>query len=439
MSWPTGADYVEALQNPRFAFADPELASGCAEQKGLGLPHARTGAFACVFKLQCSQGPRAVRCFLRESPDRQRRYREIDRSLRAARLRCTVGFTFLDRGIRIGRNWYPLLKMDWANGISLDRFIRDNLGYPTVLLETARKWLEMVQALEGAGLAHGDLQHGNVLVVDRELRLVDYDGMYVPGLSGCGACERGHRHYQHPSRTETHYGPYLDHFSAWVIYFSLIALALQPSLWEKFNGGEECLLFRREDFVRPYDSQVFKALEGSADEHLRFVASFLRPLVALRPQDVPPLQGRLPQITSTQARSAAGIPDWLSDQLRSKEEITPSPEAADMCTVEAGIGAAWVHDWVCSSPPEQVGFANSARPESLVLLCVALTCLGSLVSGWPIVWGLPIAVCSLVSLAMFVLARYRSDPSVAQRDSIRSELQRIMSKIANLGSSANAL
>ncbi|QLQ08322.1 MAG: hypothetical protein HZY76_21580 [Anaerolineae bacterium] len=52
--------------------------------------------------------------------------------------------------------------------------------------------------LQTHGIAHGDLQHGNVLVAADELRLIDYDGMYVPPLSGRESHEIGHRNYQHP-------------------------------------------------------------------------------------------------------------------------------------------------------------------------------------------------------------------------------------------------
>ncbi len=34
------------------------------------------------------------------------------------------------------------------------------------------------------GLAHGDLQNGNALVDKTQLRLVDYDGMFVPAMGG---------------------------------------------------------------------------------------------------------------------------------------------------------------------------------------------------------------------------------------------------------------
>ena len=81
--------------------------------------------------------------------------------------------------------------------------------------------------LRAANIAHGDLQHGNVVVVGDQLRLLDYDGMFVPALANKQSNECGHRNYQLPKRSRWDYGPHLDHFSAWVIYVSLVAVAVQ--------------------------------------------------------------------------------------------------------------------------------------------------------------------------------------------------------------------
>src|SRR5438034_11486371 len=66
-------------------------------------------------------------------------------------------------------------------------------------------------------MAHGDLQHGNILVRGGSIHLVDYDGMWVPALKGRHATETGHRAYQHPERSEQDYGQEIDRFSVLVI------------------------------------------------------------------------------------------------------------------------------------------------------------------------------------------------------------------------------
>ena len=67
MSFPSGADYMEALQHPADCFAhDPELANGVPVASPLGLPRAISGNFAAVFRVDCESGRSyAVRCFTR--------------------------------------------------------------------------------------------------------------------------------------------------------------------------------------------------------------------------------------------------------------------------------------------------------------------------------------------------------------------------------------
>ena len=97
-------------------------------------------------------------------------------------------------------------------------------GSNTAALTTlAGRWRELVALLQRSEFAHGDLQHGNVMV-DQEgrLRLVDFDGVWIPQLSGQSPpSEFGHPNYQHP--LHHHWDRWLDTFSALVIYLSLIA------------------------------------------------------------------------------------------------------------------------------------------------------------------------------------------------------------------------
>ena len=119
----------------------------------------------------------------------------------------------------------------------------------------ADRWLEAVQELADASVAHGDLQHANVMVTPAgEVKLVDYDGMCVPALVGRRNLEVGVEPYQHPDRNATTLLSLdLDNFSALVIYVALRALAIQPALWLKYveQPGYDKLLFRREDFQAP--------------------------------------------------------------------------------------------------------------------------------------------------------------------------------------------
>ena len=233
MGWPTPQEYNEAIQNPRTAFADGELRAGQPVLTALGLPRPITGAFASVYQLVCPQRTWAVRCFLREYGDHQERYAAISEHLARVKLPYMVPFTFLTEGIRVNGRWYPILKMEWVEGESLHTYVEHHLDNPPALLGLAEQWVQMARTLRQASIGHGDLQHGNVLVVDHQLRLIDYDGMYVPPLAGRSSHEIGHRNYQHPQRTEADFGPQIDHFSTWVVYTALVALSVEPKTVER--------------------------------------------------------------------------------------------------------------------------------------------------------------------------------------------------------------
>ncbi|MGH2443129.1 MAG: hypothetical protein ACRDFX_08200, partial [Chloroflexota bacterium] len=225
MPWPTPQEYNEAIQNPRANCSDPELAAGTPEVTALGLPRPVTGNFASVYRIRCGNRDWAVRCFWREYADMRQRYEAISRYLAALDLPYTVEFHYLERGIRIRGTWYPVLKMQWVDGVILSTWIEQHLNDRAALAEMAERWRTMMAALEHGGVAHGDLQHGNVMVARNELLLVDYDCMFVPALSGKMSHELGHQHYQHPRRAASDFGPGMDDFSAWVIYLSLLALS----------------------------------------------------------------------------------------------------------------------------------------------------------------------------------------------------------------------
>ncbi|GIV59390.1 MAG: hypothetical protein KatS3mg043_0479 [Rhodothermaceae bacterium] len=289
--YPTPGAYQEAVQHPATAFLDPALQQARPEEQAWGLPRVVTGTFAAVFPMQGRTGRWAVKCFLTDVPEQARRYRAVARHLAAHPLSCTVDFDYQPEGIRVGTAIFPVLKMAWVEGTPLNTFVQRNLDRPGVLETLAEKWRVLLRDLAGAGVAHGDLQHGNVLVVeakhDFHLKLVDYDTMYVPALKGRKSPEIGHRNYQHPDRHEDDFGPYLDRFPGLVIYTALRACAARPELWAVYDSGEN-LLFRAADFYEPATSALLAEL--ASVEAVAPLAGALQRACLLEPAAVPALE-----------------------------------------------------------------------------------------------------------------------------------------------------
>ena len=267
-SWPTMTDFQEAIQAPKICFTDGELKKGKPVLNKLGLPRPVCGQFASVYEIK-SRGARwAVKCFLRNIPDLHSRYAEIAGHLASCQLPYFVTFEYLQQGIAVRGDAYPVVKMEWVDGLPLNHFVEQGLSDRPALEQLERRWLQLLEDLRSVNVAHADLQHGNVLVAaDGRLRLIDYDGMWVPRLQGQKSHETGHPDYQSPLRTESNFDAESDQFAGDVILVALQALARRPDLWAKYDNGDN-LLFRRRDFLDPVNAELFADLRDLGDAQI---------------------------------------------------------------------------------------------------------------------------------------------------------------------------
>ncbi len=289
MRWPTPQDYNEAIQNPASCFSEADLISGTVISNALGLPRADSGNFASVYKVKCADSDWAVRCFLTNREDQEARYKIISDYVRFDNLECTVDFYFVEKGIKVGSRWFPILKMPWVVGETLERYLARNMSSPEAIFSLAKQFFDMIRELEVNDVAHGDLQHGNILVTAEGLRLVDYDSLFVPGLKGFPSLELGHPNYQHPERDSSHFDPTVDNFSTWLIYVSLICLAIDGDLYRRFECGDDCLIFKRKDLLAPETSPVFRELLEHESSEIRSLVTLINRLLWLSPNAIPPL------------------------------------------------------------------------------------------------------------------------------------------------------
>lgn len=268
-TFPAAGDYYKAVQAPARAFTVPKLQTAEFVWDSLGPTLAR-GSSAVVFQAAVDGTPQALRCYIRNDASSRDRYSALGDYLARSDLSPYVsGTTWLDGAIRVNRATWPVLQMSWIDGRTLNEYV-DFLvtgGNTAALATLATRWREMVARLQGSQFAHGDLQHGNVLV-DQEgrLRLVDFDGVWIPQLAGqAPPTEYGHPNYQRPGLHE--WGRWLDTFSALVIYTSMVALSKDPGLWLALYNSKN-LLFSRGDFFTPFDTQAWKQLAALRDPQL---------------------------------------------------------------------------------------------------------------------------------------------------------------------------
>jgi hypothetical protein len=190
----------------------------------------------------------------------------------------------MPKGILVEGNTYPIVKMPWVNEPTLGAYLENHYADSNKTKALLSSFQAVIRDLEGLGIAHGDLQHGNILVADKGIRLIDYDGMYVPTMPKLLASEKGHVNYQSPARiqgTAVTVGPHLDRFSAIAIALALQGLAQNPNLWTKYSSGGENILFRAQDYIEPSSSQVLddiSRLPGLSQQVAQFRAICKAPL-----------------------------------------------------------------------------------------------------------------------------------------------------------------
>ncbi|HEU5376032.1 MAG TPA: AarF/UbiB family protein [Ktedonobacteraceae bacterium] len=286
--------YDEAMRfaQIRLQIKDPEIGQGTVETITISTkigqivqPWGIEGGFAVVYKYRTRSGTfRALRCFRRDmDPDTQFRYEHIGPYFQAHAAHITAGFKYHPQGILIKEpnspqgKVYPVIEMEWIEGATLLDTIdtlcqqRNQVG----LRDLSQRWLALLQTMQKAQIAHGDLAGGNVMVRrDGSLVLIDYDGVYIPDFTRRNLRQMllGQPDYQHPQMNKRPFNQYTDAFSALVIYAVLLALSWKPDLWDRYavRGSDKKLLdtnllLKQLDFQEPQRSALFQELERCSD------------------------------------------------------------------------------------------------------------------------------------------------------------------------------
>jgi hypothetical protein len=268
-TYPAAGDYYTAVQAPARAFTVKELQEAQFVWDSLGPTLAR-GSSAVVFQATVDGSAKALRCYIRNNASSRDRYDALGVYLASHNLSPYVsGATWLDSAIRVNGATWPVLLMDWIDGRTLnehvDQLVADSNTRAIATL--AQQWRELIRTLQQAQFAHGDLQHGDVLVdPEGRLRFVDYDAVWVPQLASMGPpSESGHPNYEPPGGRK--WGRWMDTFPALVIYLPLVALAKDPGLWSALYNTKN-LLFTKTDFLPPFKTQAWSQLSALHDREV---------------------------------------------------------------------------------------------------------------------------------------------------------------------------
>ena len=243
-----------------------------------------SGAYAAVFKGYLNGTIYAIRCFLTAEEETINRYKLICDHLKSISSTWKTECELLENEININGNTYPILKMEWLNGLLINQFVSNHLSDNDVLTELQKKLVEISNDLENHEIGHGDLQCGNIIILETavnfQVKLIDYDGMYVPVMSQKKSIEKGRSEFQHPKRTMNDFSAEMDRFSLWVMITAIEAIKIDKTLWrEVTQGGFNTLdnfLFTVQDFLNPIQSNLFNKLYKLNSSSLNFYLDKLK-------------------------------------------------------------------------------------------------------------------------------------------------------------------
>ncbi len=314
MLWPSRSDYTEAIRDfPHISILDPKLKGGNPRRGTNNDLISYCGGFSIVFPIEMLSNTYALRCWIVDIKDAETRYRAISDYLKQCGLPYFVDFEYVPNGILVNGDKYPVTRMEWAEGETLCDFIKQNLQDSRCLKTAAVEFQKMVKTLHTHQISHGDLQDGNILLkrngTDVEIKLIDYDSVFVPALRGQPDNIVGIPAYQHPQRIAGggRANEKVDYFSELVIYLSLLSLVEKPDLWSQFGAPtEKRLLFIAEDFNNPDQSDVFRELENLSPD-VKHLATKLKELCKLSIDQLDPLEVVLPRTSPAQVAYNQGL------------------------------------------------------------------------------------------------------------------------------------
>lgn len=257
---PDVVDIIQSVQVP-LLIKDKQISKGKPMLDNRNRPIHYTGGFAVVFPFLVNGEKWAFRCWSADIGNVEKRLHTLSAELSKLQLPYFCNFAYEPLGIVINGVAYPTTRMQWVDGKNIKDYLCENKDDSDKIKKLSEDFLQMCRTLHKNEIAHGDLQHGNILVDNTgKLFLIDYDSVYLPALKGEDDIISGLPDYQHPDRKNNKTASEkLDYFSELVIYLSICSIAANPSLIEKYQiENADRLLFSKEDLENIKQSEIYR-------------------------------------------------------------------------------------------------------------------------------------------------------------------------------------
>lgn len=267
MNYPLISEYTEAILSAEDNFNELTNLRPVLDRDGL--PIMSSGNFAVVYKMRDIKTGKyyAVKCFTRDQPGRREAYKQICTRLKNVCSPYFVKFTYLESELFIvssqtAETEFPIVVMDWVDGLTLDKYIEKYQGNPFALYELCFNFRIMAKWLICQQFAHGDIKPDNILVKnDGSIILIDYDGMFVGVTENVNAREQGTPDYRNPF-FNYEFGKHIDDYALALLSLSLKLISCTYHVQERYPTSGNGLLISREDVLNINNSNIFRYIRS---------------------------------------------------------------------------------------------------------------------------------------------------------------------------------
>lgn len=226
MNYPLISEYTEAIVSAEDNFN--ELTNLRPVLDSSGRPIMSSGNFAVVYKMRDIKTDKlyAVKCFTREQRGREEAYKKISDYIQKVYCDYIVKVNYYPDELYVdtnqsGTSEFPVLTMDWIEGMGLEEYISQNANNHDKLDLLSSNFIDLISSLLPKHFAHGDLKPDNIIIdSDDKIKLIDYDGMFVPSMEGEISPELGTPKFQFRNRKPEDFNEYIDDYGA--LYLSIL-------------------------------------------------------------------------------------------------------------------------------------------------------------------------------------------------------------------------
>ncbi|MBQ9312126.1 MAG: protein kinase family protein [Bacteroidales bacterium] len=263
--------------------SDKSINKDCFEKTSMGELMLSAGNFAVVFKYRKNGVLYSFRCWYKESGYVENlcsRWNIISNVLKSFSVDYLSKYNYDRYGIVINTEKHPVLTTEWIAGDNLLKYVYNNSFSKNSLLRLSEHFLNICKDMYNKKIAHGDLQHGNILVEHTgKIHFIDYDSFYSPALDGYEDIVHGLPFYQHPARFRNKYSnEKLDYFSELIIYLGILVISEKPEFAKTYHldsKDTESFLFTVKDFSDLKNSKIYNDIKSLNNESLNKLLSIL--------------------------------------------------------------------------------------------------------------------------------------------------------------------